>query len=91
VAVDGATPVRGTVRRRFDGEQHQGIVVDVDSPVPGVLHLFDYSWRGDVFLNAHAYFYGDGAIEAAEALHARWSAWMAARFPMPEPADAAAS
>jgi uncharacterized protein YndB with AHSA1/START domain len=84
VAADGLTPVRGTARSFFDGEHHQGVVIDVESPAQGTLHLFDYAWRGDVFLNAHAYLYGDGAAEAAGRLQAEWSTWMPAHFPMPD-------
>ena len=91
VAVDDVTPMRGTVQLFFDGEHHRGLVIDVESPVPGVLQLFDYAWRGDVFLNVHAYLYGDGATEAAAQLQTGLSPWMAAHFPMPEQADATVS
>ena len=91
VAADGLTPVRGTVRLFFDGKHHQGVVIDVESPAPGVLQLFDYAWRGDVFLNVHAYLYGDVAPAAADQLQAELRTWMPAHFPMPEPADAASA
>lgn len=87
VAGDGLTPIRGTARLFFDGEHHQGVVIDVESPAPGVLQLFDYAWRGDVFLNAHAYLYGDGAQDIARVLDAELRTWMGAHFPMPETAD----
>lgn len=89
-SADGVPPFAGTVEMVVDGDHHRGFMLRTDAPAPGVALVFDYSWRGQVHTNYHAYYFGDDAAAIAERDQPGWTAWMAEHFPMAD-ADALTS
>jgi uncharacterized protein YndB with AHSA1/START domain len=87
-APDGAPTLAGLVERAGPSE-HPGLLIRIDAPAPGLVHLFALPMMGQVFLPIRVFLYGDGAAETAASIEPTWQAWMAERFPPPAaPEDA---
>jgi len=80
-----APTLAGLVERAGPTE-HPGVLLRIDEPAPGLVHLFALPMMGQVFLPVRVFLYGGGASEAAAGIEPVWQAWMAERFP--PPADA---
>jgi uncharacterized protein YndB with AHSA1/START domain len=77
----GAPPLAGLVELKGEsGHPHQ-LLLRLDEPTPGIVHLFALPMCGQVFVVVRLYLYGDGAPAAALRDEPLWHAWMKERFP----------
>lgn len=77
-----APALGGTVVDRGPDEW-PSLLLLLDTPAPGVAHLFPLPMGEVVMLSVRLFFYGDQAEAASSAAAAAWWPWMTARFPMP--------
>jgi hypothetical protein len=84
----GVPPLSGVVEHVGPAEYPEERLLRIETPAPGLAHLFALPMMGQVFLPVRFFLYGDGASEAAARVEPIWQAWMAERFPPPAaPAD----
>jgi uncharacterized protein YndB with AHSA1/START domain len=82
----GAPVLAGTVE--WVGEAPGGVMVRAEAPVPGVAVLAVVVDGEHVNAVAHLFLYGDDAPAVAVRETEAWEAWLEARYPAPQPADA---
>jgi uncharacterized protein YndB with AHSA1/START domain len=76
----GAPPLAGVVERTGEGDYPEELLLRIDEPAPGLVHLFAMSMGGQVYLSVRFFLYGDQAPAAAERAEAAWSTWLNERF-----------
>jgi uncharacterized protein YndB with AHSA1/START domain len=57
------------------------VLLTLDTPAPGVAHLFAMRMGNESCVSVRLYLYGDNASAVAAAEESRWQAWMSERFP----------
>lgn len=78
------SPLLGGVIEQFVRGQWAELIVRLDSPGPGVAHLFVMSNCGPTMLSIRFYFYGPEGPAAAALAEKQWSQWLAENFPSPK-------
>lgn len=84
----GAPPLAGLVERVGDPEYFDELLVRLEEPAPGLVHMFAMPMGGQVLLPIRFFLYGAQAQAAASSAEPAWQAWLAERFPFPATADA---
>jgi uncharacterized protein YndB with AHSA1/START domain len=79
-----APRMAGVVDRVFDLRWHRALLLRLDEPAPGIGHVVAYGERG--WTTIQACFYGPDSAAVAAREEPAWRAWMAERFPSPQPA-----
>jgi uncharacterized protein YndB with AHSA1/START domain len=78
---DGAPHLAGVVELAGErGHPHQ-LLLRLDQPTPGIIHLFALPMCGQVFVVVRLYLYGDGAPAAVLRDEPLWRLWMNQLFP----------
>ncbi|WP_437817643.1 SRPBCC family protein [Sorangium sp. So ce1078] len=75
----GAPPLAG-VAERVGPSEYPELLLRLDEPAPGIVHMFALPMAGQIFLPVRVYLYGDEAKAAAARVEPLWQAWMAERF-----------
>lgn len=86
----GSAPTLGGIVERTGEPGYPEILMRLDSPAPGIAHLFPLPMGGQVYLPIRLFFYGDQATSAAAEAEPVWQTWAAEHFP-PVPAPEAAA
>ncbi len=82
----GSPSLGGIVEEVGSPRAPEDLLVRLNDPSPGIAHLAAYQMGEDaVYLAANLYLYGDKAAETAAILEPQMQAWIAERFPAPEP------
>lgn len=77
----GAPPLAGLVELTGErGHPHQ-LLLRLDEPTPGIVHLFALSMCGQVFVVIRLYLYGNRAPGAVQRDEPLWRTWMDQLFP----------
>jgi uncharacterized protein YndB with AHSA1/START domain len=84
----GAPPLAGQVES-VGPPDYPELLVRLDTPAPGLAHLFAMPMGGQVFLSLRFFLYGPDASAAAATAEATWQAWLNEHFPAAEPAPVA--
>jgi hypothetical protein len=79
VAATGAPPLAGTVAHTGPAG-HTEMLLRIDRPASGIVHLFALPMGGKVYLPVRFYLYGAGAADAVARHEESWRAWMNGRF-----------
>lgn len=79
VSAAGAPELSGSVESHL--EAHPELLLRLDRPGPGLVHMFVMPVCGPTMVLMRFYFYGDRAGAAAEGAQREWGAWLAERFP----------
>ncbi len=78
---EGAPRLSGMVERVGSaGHPHQ-LLLRLDEPAPGIVHVFAMAMGGHVFVIFRFYLYGERAADAAASEEPAWQQWMKAQFP----------
>jgi uncharacterized protein YndB with AHSA1/START domain len=77
----GAPPLAGLVELTGEHGHPQQLLLRLDEPAPGIVHLFALSMCGQVFVVIRLYLYGDRAPAAVRRDEPLWHAWMNEHFP----------
>jgi uncharacterized protein YndB with AHSA1/START domain len=77
-----APPLAGSVED-VGPTEYPGLLLRLDTPGPGIAHLFALPMGGQVYLPVRLFLYGDTAAVAAAQAEPAWQAWMNERFPPP--------
>ena len=65
--------------------EYPELLIRLDTPGPGIAHLFPLPMGGQVYLPIRVFLYGEQAPATTATAEPAWQAWMAARFaPTPE-------
>ena len=75
-----APPLAGLVERVGQGENPEELLIRLDEPAPGIVHLFALSMSSQVFLPVRFYLYGDRAAVAVARHAPVWNTWMSEHF-----------
>jgi uncharacterized protein YndB with AHSA1/START domain len=79
-----APPLAGTVTS-VGVPEYPELLIRLESPGPGIAHLFPMPMGGQVYLPIRIFLYGDQAAATAAAAEPIWQAWLGQRFaPTPE-------
>jgi uncharacterized protein YndB with AHSA1/START domain len=80
----GALALAGQVEHVGSGEYSQEILLRLDEPAPGLMHLFAMPMGGQIFLPIRVFLYGDTPpTDAVARVEPLLQAWIAERFPPP--------
>lgn len=71
----GAPTIAGTIERQSEPPFPE-LLVTLESPAPGIAHLFAMEMGGQVLVSVRYYLYGPEASRAAAASEAEWQAWL---------------
>lgn len=74
----------GTVENAGEGDHNELLLLLVDKPFAGVVHLFAMPMGGQVILSASFYLFGEDAEAKAAGEQPKWSAFIREHFPMPD-------
>jgi hypothetical protein len=80
----GLPPFAGVVAWAGKPDWREELLLQLDTPTPGLAHLFAMAMGGQVSLYVRGYFHGPDAAEAVTCLEPEWRAWLEASFPKPE-------
>ena len=72
----GAPPFAATIESRAT-KSHPELLLRLDTPAPGLVHIFPMPMGGQVLYSARFYLYGDGGAAAAPSVERDWTAWLA--------------
>jgi len=78
----GAPALAGQVER-VGPDDHPELLLRLDTPAPGIAHLFAMAMGGQAYLPVRLYLFGDEPAAIAAREEPGWQAWMARHFPMP--------
>jgi uncharacterized protein YndB with AHSA1/START domain len=78
-----APPLAGLAEDVGPAEHPEMVLLRIDTPAPGLVHLFAMPMMGQIFLPARFFLYGNGAAESVASAEPVWQAWMTERFPPP--------
>jgi uncharacterized protein YndB with AHSA1/START domain len=76
-------PVLAGQVERVGPDEHPELLLRLDTPAPGIAHLFAMAMGGQVYLPIRLYLFGDQPAAVAAREEPAWQAWMARHFPMP--------
>ena len=71
----------GIVERVGEAAYPEELLLRLDTPAPGIAHLFAMPMGGQVFLSLRFFLYGDQAALAAARDEPLWRQWVATQFP----------
>jgi uncharacterized protein YndB with AHSA1/START domain len=77
---DGAPALAGTIESVAATPEWPELLIKLDTPAPGIVHIVPHSMTGQVYLTTRFYLYGDQAAAAAEKAKPAWQAWVNQRF-----------
>jgi len=77
-AAAGAPPLAGVVEKAGPTD-HPELLLRVETPAPGLAHMFAMEVGGQVFLPVRFFLYGDAGAAGAAAAEPAWKEWLAAR------------
>lgn len=80
----GAPAFAGIVER-VGPPDHPELLLRLEQPASGVMHLFALPMGGQVYLPIRLYLYGEQAPTAAAEHEPQWQAWLERHFAPPEP------
>ncbi len=75
-----APPLSGVVEHALSGPYCE-LLVRLDAPAPGLVHLFAMPMGPQVLLPVRFYLYGESASAAAQSAEAAWRKWLDEKFP----------
>jgi len=80
-----APAVTGYVEQTGEPAHPEVLLLRLETPAPGLVHLFAMPMGGQIYISVRLFFYGDpaSAARAAESEEPRWQAWLAQLFPPP--------
>ena len=78
-----APPLAGTVEWAGQPEFPEDLLVRLDEPAPGIVHIVAHPMGGQVYLTIRFYLYGDQAPAAVTRAEPQWQAWIDEHFPLP--------
>lgn len=78
----GAPPIAGLVERAGETAYPEELLIRLDEPAPGILHLFALPMGGQVYLPIRVYLYGERAAAAVAREEPVWQAWTNKHFPI---------
>jgi uncharacterized protein YndB with AHSA1/START domain len=84
-----APSLAGTVEWAGQPEWPEDVLVRLDEPAPGLVHIVLHPMGGQIYITIRFYLYGDEAPAAVTRVEPEWQAWMNAHFPMDVVAEAA--
>ncbi len=82
-----APALTGIVEHVGEAAHPEELLLRLDSPAPGIAHLFAMPLGGQVLLSIRFYLYGPTAASVVETVEPQWQAWIAQHFPMAMPPD----
>lgn len=82
-----APAIAGIVERVGEAAHPEELLLRLDSPAPGIAHLFAMPMGEQVLLSIRFYLYGPKAASVVETVGPQWQAWIAQHFPMAMPPD----
>jgi uncharacterized protein YndB with AHSA1/START domain len=86
-----APALTGTVEHVGSGEYAEEILLRLDGPAPGLMHLFAMPMAGQIFLPIRVFLYADTPpTDAAARFEPVLQSWLAERFPPPAEESGAA-
>ena len=85
----GTPPLAGVVEWAGQPAWPEELIVRLDEPAPGLVHLVPHPMDGRIVFTVRFYLYGGDAAEAVARAEPAWQAWMSERFPFPAEASAA--
>ena len=77
--VSGAPPLAGTVHSVGQAEWPE-LLVQTETPGPGLAHFFPLPMAGQVFLTGRFYLYGEDAAATVARAQPLWEKWIGERF-----------
>lgn len=78
---DDAPPMTGAVEWAGVPDWPEELLIRLETPGPGLAHLFPMPMSGKVYLTLRFYFYGDDARAAIKQAQPLWQTWIGQRFP----------
>ncbi|HSA57839.1 MAG TPA: SRPBCC domain-containing protein [Gemmatimonadaceae bacterium] len=82
---DDAPRLAGVVERAGQPEWPEDLIIRLEQPAPGLVHLTAHTMGGQVVLPIRFFLYGDEAPAIAARTESEWQAWIVALFPAPKP------
>ena len=82
-----APALAGIVERVGEVVHPEELLLRLDSPAPGIAHMFAMPMGEQVLLSIRFYLYGPTAASVVETVEPQWQAWIAQHFPMAMPPD----
>ncbi|MCY1076583.1 hypothetical protein [Archangium lansingense] len=76
-----APPLTGRVEWAGQAKWPEELLVLLDGPAPGFVHLGAHPMGGQVFLSLRFFLFGDQAPAAVARAEASWRAWLTRHFP----------
>jgi len=76
----GAPVLSGVIERRGTGAYSE-LLVRLDKPAPGLVHMFPMPIGEQVLLSMRFYLYGDASAAIAHEVERTWANWLAQKFP----------
>ncbi|WPB72693.1 SRPBCC domain-containing protein [Archangium violaceum] len=78
-------PALGGVVESSGPSEWPDLLLQLDTPAPGLAHLFPLEMGGQVFVTVRCFLFGEQAPAAKAHAEASWRAWMARLFPPAAP------
>ena len=75
-----AAPVLSGVVESTGVEAHPELLLRLDQPGPGLVHMFVMPMGGQVMMSIRFFFYGDQGVAVAADAERDWSNWLARQF-----------
>jgi hypothetical protein len=82
-----APALTGIVERAGEAAHPEELLLRLESPAPGIAHMFAMPMGGQVLLSIRFYLYGSTAASVVETVEPHWQTWGAQHFPMAMPPD----
>jgi len=81
VSTPGVPVLSGAVERIGEEAFPEELLLRLDRPGPGLVHMFVMAMGGTVMVSIRFFFYGDQGAAAAATTERDWTNWLAAKFP----------
>ncbi len=82
-----APAIAGIIEHLGEAAHPEELLLRLDSPAPGIAHLFAMPMGGQVLLSIRFYLYGPTAASVVETVEPQWQAWIAEHFPLAMPPE----
>jgi uncharacterized protein YndB with AHSA1/START domain len=76
----GDAPLAGHVEWAGQPAWPEELLIRLETPAPGIVHIVAHPMGGQVFLTLRAYLFGNTAPATAQHAESAWGAWLAERF-----------
>ena len=76
----GDQPMAGVVEWAGQPMWPEEVLLKLEAPAPGIVHLVAHPMGGNVYLSLRAFLFGEAAPAAAERAEPAWRAWLDERF-----------